>query len=74
MADVRNPPETSPVNDSEWVTLNRAAEETGVSRYRLMKAGNRRELAIEERSGIAFVTRASLDAFLARREPAATAA
>jgi hypothetical protein len=76
MPDVRNQPDAPPApapESHEWVTLNRAVDETGITRYRLMKAALRNAITVEERGGITFVTRASLERFVAEQGAAAPA-
>jgi hypothetical protein len=46
--------------EDAWTTLDKAAGESGVSRYALLKAAARGDLEVEERGGITSVTRASV--------------
>lgn len=73
MSEGRKENEPTPNTPSdEWVTLPQAAKLLGRHRQTVLVIAARGELTLDQRAGITFVSRASIDAYLARKSAEAS--
>ena len=56
--------------DTEWVSLQEATRLLGINRERVFKLALKGALAADHRGNITYISRASIDAYLAALEPA----